>query len=40
MGIRFEKKGIKANLISEEFKRLVFKLLCYDPEERMTIEEL
>jgi carbon catabolite-derepressing protein kinase len=40
MGDRFSKKGIKAELITEEFKALIFRLLCYEPKNRMTIEEL
>ena len=40
MGDRFSKKGIKTELISMEFKTLIFKLLCYEPKDRMTIEEL
>ena len=40
MGDRFKKKGINTDNISNEFKRLIFRLLCYDPEKRITIEEL
>ena len=40
MGERFKKKGINPESLSQEFKKLIFRLLCYNPEQRMTIEEL
>ena len=40
MGDRFRKKGINTDSITNDFKRLIFRLLCYDPEKRITIEEL
>ena len=40
MGERFKKKGINPESLSLEFKKLIFRLLCYNPEQRMTIEEL
>ena len=40
MNMRFKKKGIDLTKQSEEFRKLIFKLLCYNPKQRITIEEL
>lgn len=34
---RFEKKGINIKAMALSFKKLVFALLCYDPDQRMSI---
>ena len=37
---RMKKKGIDINQISSSFKSLIFKMLCYDFNQRITIPEL
>ena len=37
---RFKKRSVSIEVISDGFKNLIFKLLCYDRNKRITIEEL
>lgn len=40
MNMRFKKKGIDVDSMGSDFHNLIFRLLCYDPGKRMTIEQL